>query len=123
MPELSRRSFIRGAAAMTGAAAVAVVAPAVAPAVAAPAVAPAVAAPAEPLSQSARRGRHGDIRDIKRVVILMQENAASITTSDLKGVRGFGDRSTITLPGGYSVFQQPTNAPGETVTSTQYPWR
>ncbi|HWG12040.1 MAG TPA: hypothetical protein VG268_02075, partial [Streptosporangiaceae bacterium] len=39
----------------------------------------------------------------------------------MRGVRGFGDRSTITLPGGNSVFQQPdTPAVGA---ATQYPWR
>jgi len=68
--------------------------------------------------------RHGDIRDIKRVMILMQENRSfDHYFGSLTGVRGFGDRSTITLPGGYSVFQQPIDAPGATVTSTQYPWR
>jgi hypothetical protein len=30
----------------------------------------------------------------------------------LKGVRGFSDRSTVKLPGGASVFQQPTTTPG-----------
>lgn len=40
----------------------------------------------------------------------------------MAGVRGFADRSTITLPGGLSVFQQPTTAPGEPITETQFPW-
>ena len=112
MPELSRTNLIRraAAAAVTGAAVVASVAPA-AGAVAAPAPAP-------------RRGRHGDIRDIRHVVILMQENRSfDHYFGSLRGVRGFGDRSAITLPGGYPVWQQPTTPPGQPVTGTQYPWR
>jgi phospholipase C len=58
------------------------------------------------------------------VVILMQENRRfDHYFGSLKGVRGFGDRSTITLPGGRSVFQQPTTAPDVPVTTTQFPWR
>jgi phospholipase C len=39
----------------------------------------------------------------------------------LKGVRGFGDRSTIRLPGGKTVWEQPlTPTDGA---PTQYPWR
>jgi phospholipase C len=114
MPDLSRRNLIRGAAVVTGAA---VVAP----------VTSAAGASAETTAEAAaaaRPGRHGDIRDIKRVVILMQENRSfDHYFGSLKGVRGFGDRSTITLPGGYSVWQQPTTAPGQPVTGTQYPWR
>ncbi|HEX4258456.1 MAG TPA: phospholipase C, phosphocholine-specific [Streptosporangiaceae bacterium] len=113
MPELSRRDLIRGAAAVTGAAAVAPVA----------ATASASAATTDSAS-AAKPGRHGDIRDIKHVVILMQENRSfDHYFGSLRGVRGFGDRSTITLPGGYSVWQQPTTAPGQAVTGTQYPWR
>jgi phospholipase C len=57
------------------------------------------------------------------VVILMQENRSfDHYFGSLKGVRGFGDRSTIALPGGRSVFQQPTTPPATPVTSTQYPW-
>ena len=108
MPELSRRNLIRRAAAVTGAAVVASVTPAAGALAAAP----------------PRRGRHGDLRDIKHVVILMQENRSfDHYFGSLRGVRGFGDRSTITLPGGYSVWQQPTTAPGQPVTGTQYPWR
>src|SRR5215472_6970149 len=54
MPDLSRRSLIRGAAAVSG--------------VAAAAVTPKAA------QAATRQARHGDIRDIKHVVILMQEN-------------------------------------------------
>jgi phospholipase C len=80
--ELTRRSFIGGAAAVTGAAAVVSV------------------APASALAKTARPGLHGDIRDIKRVVILMQENRSfDHYFGSLRGVRGFGDRATITVPG------------------------
>jgi phospholipase C len=66
--------------------------------------------------------RHGDIRDIKHVVVVMQENRSfDHYFGSMRGVRGFGDRSTITLPGGNSVFQQP-DAP-KIGAATQYPWR
>src|SRR6266581_763025 len=98
MPELSRRTFIGGAAAVTGAAAMAT-------------VAPAASAQAKPPAKAARPRLHGDIRDIKHVVILMQENRSfGHYFGSLRGVRGFGDRSTITMPGGLSVFQQPDKA-------------
>lgn len=112
MPEISRRIFIGGAAAATGAAAMAAL----------PAT-EAQAAPAHP-PQHSKPKRHGNIRDVKHVVVLMQENRSfDHYFGSLKGVRGFGDRSTITLPGGLSVFQQPTTVPGVPVTTTQYPWR
>jgi phospholipase C len=83
---------------------------------------PGTGAQAAPVSAEQRR-RHGDIRDIKHVVILMQENRSfDHYFGCLKGVRGFGDRSTITLPGGLPVFQQPTTPPGAPVTATQFPW-
>ncbi|HEY1639645.1 MAG TPA: alkaline phosphatase family protein [Streptosporangiaceae bacterium] len=108
MPDLSRRNLIRGAAVVTGAAVAA-------------SVSPATAALAEP---AVKHARHNDLRDIKRVVILMQENRSfDHYFGSLRGVRGFGDRSTITLPGGSPVWQQPTTAPGQPVTGTQYPWR
>ncbi|HWC36058.1 MAG TPA: phospholipase C, phosphocholine-specific [Mycobacteriales bacterium] len=66
---------------------------------------------------------YGDIRDVKHVVVLMQENRSyDHYFGTLSGGRGFADRSTILLPGGYSVFQQPTAAPGEVATGAQYPW-
>lgn len=114
MPEISRRTFIGGAAAATGAAAITASLPAT----------EAQASPAHQPPGGPRRHLHGDIRDIKHVVVLMQENRSfDHYFGSLQGVRGFGDRSTITLPGGLSVFQQPTTAPGIPVTSTQYPWR
>jgi phospholipase C len=110
MSELSRRGFLSAAAAVTGAAVVG-------------AALPATEAQASAAS-AAKDRRHGDIRDIKHVVILMQENRSfDHYFGSLRGVRGFGDRATITLPGGLPVFQQPTVAPGTPVTTTQFPWR
>jgi phospholipase C len=66
--------------------------------------------------------RYGDIRDIKHVVVVMQENRSfDHYFGSMRGVRGFGDRSTITLPGGNSVFQQPDTPAVDA--NTQYPWR
>jgi phospholipase C len=114
MPELSRRNVIRGAA-VTGAAAAASAAPAT----------KALAAPGNP--PAARKGGdghpHGDLRDIKHIVVLMQENRSfDHYYGSLAGVIGFGDRSAITLPGGSSVWQQPITAPSLPVGGTQYPW-
>ena len=104
MSDFTRRGFLGAAAAVTGAAVVG------------------GALPADALASGPSR-RHGDIRDIKHVVILMQENRSfDHYFGCLRGVRGFGDRSTITLPGNLSVFQQPTTQPGTAVTTTQYPW-
>jgi phospholipase C len=63
----------------------------------------------------------GDLRDIKHVVIVMQENRSfDHYFGSMKGVRGFGDRATILLPGGTSVWEQPaTPTLGAT---TQFPW-
>jgi phospholipase C len=59
----------------------------------------------------------GTIADVRHVVILMQENRSfDHYFGTLQGVRGFGDRATILLPGGYSVFDQPNGS------SRQYPW-
>lgn len=64
-----------------------------------------------------------DLTKIKHVVVLMQENRSfDHYFGALKGVRGFGDKSTIDLPGtlgapaGKSVFQQPDGS------SWRYPW-
>jgi phospholipase C len=105
MSEISRRGFLGAVAAVTGAAA-------------AGAVLPATAAQAEGASKPFKPRLYGDVRDVKHVVILMQENRSfDHYFGALKGVRGFSDRSAITLPGGASVFQQPTTA-GQ----SQYPW-
>ncbi|MCW2539959.1 MAG: Phospholipase [Frankiales bacterium] len=109
MSDLSRRGFLGAAAAVTGAAVVAT-------------ALPTDDAQASPQLPTKHRG-HGDIRDVKHVVILMQENRSfDHYYGSMKGVRGFGDHSTITLPGGLSVFQQPTTVPGTPITATQYPW-
>ena len=112
MPEISRRNLIRGAAAVGGAAAVSV-------------TAAAQDADAAARQHGAKGGgpRHGDIRDIKHVMILMQENRSfDHYYGSLRGVRGFADKATILLPGGLPVWQQPSTAPGLPVTATQYPW-
>ncbi len=60
----------------------------------------------------------GTLTDVKHVVILMQENRSfDHYFGTLKGVRGFGDRAAITLPGGHSVFEQPSGG------ARQYPWQ
>ncbi|MEU8948399.1 phosphocholine-specific phospholipase C [Streptomyces sp. NPDC048489] len=66
--------------------------------------------------------KYGDLRDIKHVVVIMQENRSfDHYFGSMKGVRGFGDRATIQLPGGKSVWEQPkTIAVGA---ETQFPWR
>jgi phospholipase C len=49
----------------------------------------------------------GTIKDVEHVVILMQENRSfDHYFGTLNGVRGFGDRFTIPMPGGRSVWQQ-----------------
>ncbi|GHJ24699.1 phosphocholine-specific phospholipase C [Streptomyces albus] len=57
----------------------------------------------------AGRGKgRGGLDDIRHVVILMQENRSfDHYFGTLRGVRGYGDRNAITLPGGKSVFEQP----------------
>ncbi|WP_037606595.1 phosphocholine-specific phospholipase C [Streptacidiphilus rugosus] len=60
----------------------------------------------------------GTITDVKHVVVLMQENRSfDHYFGMLKGVRGFGDRATVQLSGGYSVFNQPNGS------GRQYPWQ
>ncbi|GIG55862.1 non-hemolytic phospholipase C [Longispora fulva] len=50
----------------------------------------------------------GTIADVKHVVILMQENRSfDHYFGTMRGVRGFGDRTAISINGGYSVFNQP----------------
>lgn len=116
MSDLSRRGFLGAAAAVTGAALVGAATPAAD-------AQGAANASEKPSKRRAKPRRHGDIRDLKHVVILTQENRSfDHYFGSLRGVRGFGDRSIITLPGGQSVFQQPTTPPGVPVTTTQYPW-
>ena len=53
------------------------------------------------------RHRHGTIKDVKHVVILMQENRGfDHYFGTMRGVRGFGDRFPIPLQSGKSVWFQ-----------------
>src|SRR5690349_22272095 len=53
-------------------------------------------------------GWSGTIRDVKHVVILMQENRSfDHYFGTLRGVRGFGDKQILTYANGTSVFAQP----------------
>jgi len=106
MSDVTRRGFIGSAAVIAGAAAVG---------------AGATAAEAQAAKGLPAGERFGDIRDIKHVVVVMQENRSfDHYFGSLRGVRGFSDRSTITLPGGNSVFEQPDSP---TVgAAAQYPW-
>ncbi|WP_236790222.1 alkaline phosphatase family protein [Amycolatopsis sp. GM8] len=52
--------------------------------------------------------RHGSLRDIEHVVLLMQENRSfDHYYGTMSGVRGFNDPNAVRLPGGKSVFYQP----------------
>ena len=58
-------------------------------------------------------GPRGRLKDIKHVVILMQENRSfDHYFGALPGVRGFNDPDAITLPNGDSVFEQPVPGGG-----------
>lgn len=58
--------------------------------------------------------RTGTIADVEHVVLLMQENRSfDHYFGTMAGVRGFGDRVTIPLPGGRSVWEQ--LASGQTI--------
>jgi phospholipase C len=53
----------------------------------------------------------GGLSAIKHVVFLMQENRSfDHYFGTMRGVRGYGDRNAIRLPGGKSVFEQPNGA-------------
>lgn len=53
----------------------------------------------------------GTIKDVKHIVILMQENRSfDHYFGTMKGVRGFGDRHTVPLPGGRTVWDQSNGA-------------
>jgi phospholipase C len=56
----------------------------------------------------------GSLREIKHVVLLMQENRSfDHYFGTMAGVRGFGDPDALILPGGKSVFHQPdAESPG-----------
>ncbi len=53
----------------------------------------------------------GTIKDVKHIVILMQENRSfDHYFGTMKGVRGFGDRHTVPLPDGRNVWEQHNGA-------------
>ena len=53
--------------------------------------------------------RTGTLKDVKHVVVLMQENRSfDHYFGALPGVRGFDDKQALEFPGGGTVFQQPT---------------
>src|SRR6059058_1426191 len=55
--------------------------------------------------------RTGTVNDIEHIVVLMQENRSfDHYFGMLRGVRGFGDPRPVTLPGGNSVWQQPSGS-------------
>ncbi|MFJ4878623.1 phosphocholine-specific phospholipase C [Streptomyces sp. NPDC088745] len=57
---------------------------------------------------AAERPPAGGLRAVKHVVVLMQENRSfDHYFGTLRGVRGFGDRNAVELPGGKPVFEQP----------------
>ncbi|WP_459568602.1 phosphocholine-specific phospholipase C [Cupriavidus sp. 8B] len=95
MTSNSRREFLRSAAQAAGAAAAMGVLP--------EGIRNALAIPAHDASRS--------IEDVKHIVVLMQENRSfDHYFGTLKGVRGFGDKRTITLPNGKPVWYQPVAA-------------
>ena len=60
---------------------------------------------AEAMTQPRKRGK---LDDVEHVVILMQENRSfDHYFGSMRGVRGFGDQTALSLPGGKSVFHQP----------------
>jgi phospholipase C len=74
----------------------------------------AIAAASAVLPPSVRRAlaqtapRQGSLRDVKHVVLLMQENRSfDHYFGTLAGVRGFDDANALKLPNGQSVFHQP----------------
>ena len=92
-PGVSRRAFLGSAAAVAGVAATAALPQALQKAL------------ATPITTGT-----GTIADVKHVVIFMQENRSfDHYFGSLSGVRGFGDRNAITLPGGKPVWYQPSN--------------
>jgi phospholipase C len=65
---------------------------------------------ARALAIPARRST-GTIKDVKHIVILMQENRSfDHYFGTMQGVRGFGDRHTVPLPAGRSVWEQSNGA-------------
>jgi len=98
MSGVSRRSLIASGAAVAGAVAATQVLPGAA-----------AAATTGTASEHASAGRrHGDVRDVKHVVVLMQENRSfDHYYGALRGVRGFEDAQALRYPDGSSIFAQP----------------
>jgi phospholipase C len=93
MPEITRRRLLGAGAAAAGGAMLSSLVP------------PNLAA------AMARQPAKGTLKDIKHVVVLMQENRSfDHYFGTLSGVRGFADPNAITLSTGKSVFYQPVPA-------------
>ena len=87
MDRINRRGFLALAGGATAMAALS------------PSIARAAAIPAD--------RRTGTIKDVEHIVVLMQENRSfDHYFGSLRGVRGFGDRTPVTQPGGASVWNQ-----------------
>jgi phospholipase C len=97
-PPFSRRRFLQYAAAVSGTAAAVTTGLDVG--------GPAQASKAAAIASSKHLTR--SIKDLKRVVILMQENRSfDHYFGTLRGVRGFGDKQILTYQDGTTIFQQP----------------
>lgn len=62
---------------------------------------------------AARRRRTGTIKDVKHVVVMMQENRPFDTyfgALSLPGVAGFGDKQAVQFANGQSIFFQPNSS-------------
>lgn len=93
MPEITRRHMLGGGAAALGG------------------VVMGQLLPPSLRSAAAAEPRRGSLRDIKHVVVLMQENRSfDHYFGTLAGLRGFSDPDAITLSTGKSVFYQPTTS-------------
>ncbi len=67
-------------------------------------------------AEAAAPGRTGTVKDVKHVVILMQENRSfDHYYGTLGGVRGFADRQALRYPDGTDVFAQPDVARADKV--------
>ncbi len=99
MTGVSRRTLIASSAAVAGALAASQVLPDAA-----------AASTADVTATAATRAgrRHGTIKDVKHVVILMQENRSfDHYYGTLAGVRGFADKQALAYPDGTDIFAQP----------------
>ncbi|MDQ2956004.1 MAG: phospholipase C, phosphocholine-specific [Actinomycetota bacterium] len=111
MAGLSRRRFLSGGAAVAGGAVAANLIPAQA----------ADAATAATAGRTKGHKRTGTIKDVKHVIILMQENRSfDHYYGNLGGVAGLGDPRALPYPDGSTVFSQPD--PSRTDGHTLLPW-